>query len=160
VSGDAARIGALLLPTSDGDREALLALERLSEERPLGWEALTAEASGADGCMLVARDHAGTVVGFASARLLVDVAHVVRLVVTPSRRRHGIGSDLLAGLIHWARGVGAESLTLEVRASNVGAVGLYERLGLVEAGRRPRYYHDGEDALLLTLPLVAVPGGE
>ena len=38
---------------------------------------------------------------------------------------------------------------LEVKASNQGALSLYSKLGFDEVGRRPRYYSDGEDALLL-----------
>ncbi len=38
---------------------------------------------------------------------------------------------------------------LEVKASNHGALSLYSKLGFDEVGRRPRYYSDGEDALLL-----------
>jgi ribosomal-protein-alanine N-acetyltransferase len=45
---------------------------------------------------------------------------------------------------------GGESLTLEVRESNHAAVALYDRLGFVLAGRRPAYYTDGEDALVMT----------
>jgi ribosomal protein S18 acetylase RimI-like enzyme len=38
---------------------------------------------------------------------------------------------------------------LEVKASNEGAVSLYNKLGFDEVGRRCRYYSNGEDALLL-----------
>ena len=43
-----------------------------------------------------------------------------------------------------------EQYTLEVRASNDGAMRLYERLGFRAAGRRRAYYHDNrEDALIM-----------
>jgi len=44
---------------------------------------------------------------------------------------------------------------LEVRASNLAARKLYERVGFIEAGSRPRYYRDpAEDAVVYrkTLP--------
>jgi len=41
-------------------------------------------------------------------------------------------------------------LTLEVRASNAPAIRLYDKLGFVEVGSRPGYYHNPkEDALIL-----------
>ena len=40
--------------------------------------------------------------------------------------------------------------TLEVRASNRKAIGLYEKCGFAVKGRRPRYYDDAkEDALIM-----------
>jgi [ribosomal protein S18]-alanine N-acetyltransferase len=39
-----------------------------------------------------------------------------------------------------------------VRPTNVAAMALYESLGFLETGRRPRYYGD-EDAVLMTLNL-------
>lgn len=42
-------------------------------------------------------------------------------------------------------------LTLEVRASNDAAIGLYEKLGFQTVGRRKNYYaQEHEDALLMT----------
>ena len=49
-----------------------------------------------------------------------------------------------------AKHLGANRATLEVRASNEGALRLYERLGFHTAGRRPNYYSSPvEDALIL-----------
>ena len=44
-------------------------------------------------------------------------------------------------------------MTLEVRASNVGAQTFYERMGLRNIGTRPHYYSDSEDAVIMTGPL-------
>jgi len=138
----------------DAANAALLALEAGTQDRPLGLDGLLRETAH-DGVLLIARDGAsdGQLCGFASARLLGDEAHVVRLAVDPDRRRQGIGRGLLDGLIAWTHGVHAVALLLEVRASNEGALGLYAAAGFQVEGRRPRYYPDGEDALLLRRPL-------
>lgn len=47
----------------------------------------------------------------------------------------------------------AESVLLEVRASNKPAQRLYASLGFERVGVRKRYYGDGEDAVLMTLLL-------
>ena len=39
--------------------------------------------------------------------------------------------------------------TLEVRVSNAPAIGLYKKFGFAEAGVRPKYYENGEDALIM-----------
>ena len=47
-----------------------------------------------------------------------------------------------------------ERITLEVRESNAPAIGLYQKLGFVEVGRRKNYYEKPrEDAILMDLNL-------
>ena len=47
------------------------------------------------------------------------------------------------------------ALLLEVRVSNAPAIRLYEKLGFVQVGRRPRYYtNPREDALILRKELI------
>ncbi|MDA2917807.1 ribosomal-protein-alanine N-acetyltransferase RimI, partial [Nitrospinae bacterium AH_259_B05_G02_I21] len=50
-----------------------------------------------------------------------------------------------------ARALGCTTASLEVRLSNEAAQQLYASYGFVVAGRRARYYQDGEDALIMTL---------
>ena len=153
------------LPTDGSpDGEGLLALERATQQRPLTLAGLLREAErDVPGVVLVARDGdagAGAIVGMASARLLGGEAHVVRLAVDTAHRRAGVGRALLDGLIDWATGARAPALLLEVRAGNDPALALYAAAGFAVDGRRPRYYPDGEDALLLRRALDAdVPAG-
>jgi len=144
------------------DAAALLALESATQDRPLALATLLAETAP-QGTVLVARhagpDAPGALVGFASARLLVDEAHVMRLAVDTAARRQGIGRALLDGLVAWARSVDAVAVVLEVRADNVAARALYAAAGFTQDGLRPRYYPDGEDARLLRLPLTTAPTG-
>jgi ribosomal-protein-alanine N-acetyltransferase len=46
--------------------------------------------------------------------------------------------------------MGGETLTLEVRVTNVAAIGLYESLGYERKCVRPGYYADESDALTMT----------
>jgi ribosomal-protein-alanine N-acetyltransferase len=65
-------------------------------------------------------------------------------------RGQGIGEFLLVALIHRGMEVGARWMTLEVRASNSVAQGLYRKYTFKEMGVRRRYYSDnGEDALVM-----------
>ena len=49
---------------------------------------------------------------------------------------------------------GAEKMALEVRASNVTAISLYQKLGFVRVGIRTGYYESVEDAVLMEKPLI------
>ena len=73
--------------------------------------------------------------------------------VDPAMRRRGIARELLAHVAADARDLGASRCSLEVRAGNVGAQELYAALGFRSLGVRPRYYSDGEDAVIMEGPL-------
>lgn len=44
---------------------------------------------------------------------------------------------------------GWDQVVLEVRKSNIPAIKLYEGMGFKVAGERPKYYKDGETALIM-----------
>ncbi|NJK40268.1 MAG: ribosomal protein S18-alanine N-acetyltransferase [Acaryochloridaceae cyanobacterium SU_2_1] len=83
--------------------------------------------------------------------LILDEAHITLLVVHPDYRGQGLGQALLGTVLQLARYRMAMRATLEVRASNQGAVNLYRKFGFQSLGCRPGYYQDGEDALILWL---------
>ena len=98
---------------------------------------------------IVARD-GDRIVGYTGLWLMVDEAHITTFAVHPDARRRRIGERLLQRLFDIAQDIGAEWLTLEVRASNIAAQRLYEKYGFKRAGVRRRYYSDnGEDALIM-----------
>jgi ribosomal-protein-alanine acetyltransferase len=96
-------------------------------------------------------------VGFLLADRVRDEIHVLAVAVVPEQRRRGIARALVLAALARAAGEGATRAHLEVRAGNAAALALYGSLGFAEVGRRPRYYTDGEDALLLTAPVAAAP---
>ena len=84
-------------------------------------------------------------------------ASEVRLLGThPTWQRRGLMAQLLRSVIEQLP-PGSE-FWLEVHAGNQSARNLYEKLGFSEAGRRPRYYRDGSDALLFSLLIPSPPG--
>lgn len=83
---------------------------------------------------------------------ILEEAHITILAVHPQYQSQGLGQALLFSLLQTAYNHGLERATLEVRASNLGAINLYQKFGFKTAGRRRRYYKDnGEDALILWL---------
>ncbi|UCH82708.1 MAG: ribosomal protein S18-alanine N-acetyltransferase [Candidatus Latescibacterota bacterium] len=97
------------------------------------------------------------VIGYAIGWFLEDEVHLVNIAVKESHQAHGVGSLLLRRVIEEARDSGKRFITLEVRASNVGAQEFYTRFMFRIVGVRPGYYSDNrEDAVLMTLDLEPV----
>ena len=90
----------------------------------------------------------------------VGELHILTVGVAAAERRRGLGRLLLGSAVDHARRTRLERIHLEVRESNAGARTLYEKGGFVVVGRRPRYYRDAEDAVLMTLELTAPEGPE
>ncbi len=92
----------------------------------------------------------GDLVGYMCYWLVFDELRLMNLAVEPSIRRRGIASDLIRYMLSVGRESGAVRAVLEVRASNVAALSLYERVGFRQVALRRRYYTDPvEDAVLL-----------
>ena len=96
----------------------------------------------------------GTVAGFAVASLLPPHAELETIAVAPAAQRCGLARRLFAALVAEFNSAQIAEVFLEVRAPNQPALGFYQSLGFVVAGRRPRYYPDPvEDAVLMNLRL-------
>jgi ribosomal-protein-alanine N-acetyltransferase len=91
--------------------------------------------------------------GFVMARLAADEAEILTLLVLPPFRRSGVGRSLLAATAEAALAQKTRKLFLEVAATNTSAISLYTEFGFIQQGRRPRYYQNGVDALLMLLAL-------
>jgi [ribosomal protein S18]-alanine N-acetyltransferase len=88
-------------------------------------------------------------VGFVGVALFPEEAHVMTVAVAPAVQGRGIGARLIAEMLDVVARAGRDAVTLEVRASNGAARRLYGRAGFDEAGVRPAYYPDGEDAVIM-----------
>jgi ribosomal-protein-alanine N-acetyltransferase len=103
---------------------------------------------------VVAEEHAGGVMGFAIASVVMPEAELETIAVVGEGQRRGVGRRLSAAMAEELRAVGVTKVTLEVRASNGAAVGFYRAQGFAEMGRRTRYYADPVgDAVLMGLRL-------
>ena len=90
----------------------------------------------------------------------VDEVHLLNLTTVPVHRRQGWARLMMEALRQWALSEAAETLWLEVRASNGAARQLYTGLGLDTVGLRKGYYpsHDRarEDAVVMRWSLRPV----
>ncbi len=136
--------------------DGVLAIERASYPVPWSRRMLEGELARPDGICLVAL-HQDAVVGYILVALQVDVWHILNVTVHPLHRGRRIGDALVRSATTVGERRRHAGFTLEVRVSNDRAIRLYDRLGFVSHGVRPRYYSDnGEDALIMwRLPVEA-----
>ncbi|MBB1270017.1 ribosomal protein S18-alanine N-acetyltransferase [Shewanella sp. SR44-3] len=93
-------------------------------------------------------------VGFFLMQQVIDEASLLDICVDPKFQGQGLGRLLMKQLIDEAVNRDAAVIMLEVRASNVGAIHLYQSLGFIEVSRRKNYYQSQtgyEDAILMDL---------
>ena len=133
---------------SDAWNESLVADEIPRRDRTW-WAAYASEGKPGE---------VGTLVGYAGGWVVDGDVQILKVGTDPAWRRRGIARELLAHVAADARNLGAQTVSLEVRAGNEGAQALYKALGLTPVGTRPRYYSDREDALIMQGDLAALVG--
>ena len=76
-------------------------------------------------------------------------ARVLMLAVDRRFRNMGLGTLLTQEFFRECAKKGVRQVSLEVRASNIGAQRFYQRLGFFVVRRLAYYYSDGEDGILM-----------
>lgn len=92
------------------------------------------------------------VVGYFVASSVAGEVTLMNIAIVPSQQGKGLGKRLLQFLIHLSCQKQEQEIWLEVRASNVAALSLYDKLGFVEVDRRKDYYPcetGREDAIIM-----------
>ena len=136
------------------DAPAIAELEKRCFSDPWSEKSIASEVHNPLAYWLVAED-GGEILGYIGSQSVLDAADVMNLAVSPDHRRKGIGEKLIKALTRYLQENGVIALLLEVRVSNAPAISLYEKLGFVQVGRRPRYYKNPrEDALILRKELI------
>jgi len=96
------------------------------------------------------------VFGYAVLMLVMDEAHLLNFSIAKLYQGRGLGRNLLVHMMQIARKHGAQNIFLEVRPSNIAAIGLYESIGFNEMAVRRNYYPakgGREDAILMGMAL-------
>ena len=140
-----------IVPMNADHLDEIAELEQICFSTPWSRNMLAEELDNACSAFLVALDDAGHVAGDAGLQVILDEGYITNVAVRPECRRQGVAGQLLAVFLNFARGNRLAFLTLEVRASNYGAIALYGGLGFRSVGRRKNYYeHPKEDAIIMT----------
>lgn len=104
---------------------------------------------GEDNCFLLCMEEE-IVLGYCGLYMAADEGEIINVAVKPKYQGQGIGNMLMQALIAEGESRGITRLFLEVRVSNLSAIGLYEKHGFVKQGIRKNFYQDPkEDAYVM-----------
>lgn len=91
------------------------------------------------------------VVGYAGLWQPCEEGHITNIVTKLDKRGNKIASKMLEELIDMAKEKKLKYVTLEVNVHNKIAINLYKKYNFKEVGKRPKYYYNTDDALIMTL---------
>lgn len=136
------------------DIPAVCEIEKKSICPPWSYQAFW-DALHQDTLMMIAQDQDSSgILGYIVMYISFEEGEITNVAVDPEKRKGGIGSGLMKEFLLHAREKGVERIVLEVRKSNVPAIGLYRKTGFEELGIRRNFYEQPkEDALIMELKL-------
>jgi len=129
-------------------------IEQASHAFP--WSEKTFASNQGDRYLNLKLEQQGKMVGFAIVQTVLDEATLFNIAIDPACQRQGLGRLLLENVLAQLETRNVFTLWLEVRASNRGAISLYESLGFNEVSIRRNYYPAAsgrEDAIIMALPI-------
>ncbi len=137
-----------ITPASLGDLWRLRRFEKLTFSREDAWplvELLFVLVS--PHIVRLKIDYENQMIAFVAGdtRLNQGAGWIITLGVAPEWRHMGLGERLLAAA---EQAMHMPALRLTVRASNQGAIALYQKAGYHQVGVSSRYYVGGEDGLI------------
>jgi [ribosomal protein S18]-alanine N-acetyltransferase len=130
--------------------DGVMIIENLSFKIPWSRNSFLEELTANQMAVYVVAVSGEKVIGYGGLWRIVDEGHITNIAVHPEFRRCGAGLRIMDKLLEICELSGINSLTLEVRKSNLPAQRLYEKYGFKAEGIRKSYYSDtGEDALIM-----------
>lgn len=91
----------------------------------------------------------GPLAAVTSLNWIEDEVHLMSIAVAPAFQRQGLGRTLLGLHLAFSQQLSLNWMTLEVKWENAPALALYRHYGFTTAGRRKKYYRDGQDARIM-----------
>lgn len=140
----------IIRPANAEDIPEIARLEAACFSQPWSESALMSEMEKESSLLLCACKD-GVLAGYCGIQTVLDEGYITNIAVFPAFRGQGAAKELVHALLEHCKTRALSFVTLEVRASNAAAIGLYSRFGFQPVGRRKAFYsHPTEDALLMT----------
>jgi [ribosomal protein S18]-alanine N-acetyltransferase len=140
---------------SDLDIPNLLSLEEAAQTSP--WSEAAFKRCFEANYLGWALEVPKKMVGFIMISMAQGECHILNLCIHPTEQHKGFGRQLLLYTLNWAKSQQAGMVYLEVRRSNVAAIGLYRKMNFKLIGERKGYYpvtqSEREDALIFARDL-------
>ena len=131
------------------DAEGLGKLAQEVFTMPWSVNAFAALVEDGNSIFIVAEED-GQVIGGCGLTHILDEGDIHNVMVASAYRGRGIAAMMLETLLSEGQKQGINAFTLEVRVSNETAIRVYEKLGFVSEGVRPKFYEKPvEDALIM-----------
>ena len=92
-------------------------------------------------------DDGGSIIGFIMSYIVQYEVQIINIAVRHSHQYRGYGKRILSEFLSQFNE--KTYLFLEVRESNLPAYQLYSHFGFDQIDIRRKYYHDGEDAIVM-----------
>jgi [ribosomal protein S18]-alanine N-acetyltransferase len=144
----------LIKPLTINDIPALLAIETQANRYP--WTEGVFKSCFANQYFNYGLFADEQLLGFYFGQFIAIESQLFNICVSSEQQGKGLGGRLLSHFIAQSEQRNATEAWLEVRASNLSAIHLYQKHGFIEAGLRPNYYRSAsgnEDAVMMCLPL-------
>ena len=110
---------------------------------------LKSELENENSKYIVAKEN-DEIIGFAGIIVTPIDVEITNIVTKKSKRKKGIGKELLEKIIEIAKQTEMEKISLEVNEENKVAIHLYENNGLEKIGIRKKYYNGKNNAIIMT----------
>lgn len=127
-------------------------IARIEQSYPSPWSlpSLHKELSRPNSIQLVACTDTGLLYGWLCASIVGSEAELLKITISSSCRRKGVGTLLLSHLEQDLKVLEVDSLFLEVRSQNDTALKFYLKFGFFQVGLRRKYYSlPDDDAVIL-----------
>jgi len=135
---------------SEHHLDAVLSVEQRSFSHPWSRQSIIDELQKESSYLFVALEN-DIVIGYCVMSTVLDEGSLLDICVDSNYRRKGVAKALFDKLCEVASQLSLAFITLEVRASNFGAISLYNSLGFEKVALRKGYYSKPvEDAVLMT----------
>lgn len=128
--------------------DGIFEVGKLSLKEAWNKESIEKELSNKLAKYLVALD-GNKVVGFVGMWIVFDEGDITNVAVHPDYRKQGIGDLLINNLISLCKENNINSLTLEVRESNIKAQNLYKKHEFKEEGLRKNFYDNPKENAII-----------
>ena len=140
----------LVRKMEEGDLDRIMEIEKDCFTTPWSRESFLIEITENLLARYLVVEVDGILAGYGGIWMIVGEGHITNIAVETQYRKLGLGKKLVEGLIKISIAMGIESMTLEVRETNIAAQNLYKQYGFIEEGVRPNYYQDdNEDAIIM-----------
>jgi [ribosomal protein S18]-alanine N-acetyltransferase len=129
----------ILRDMTEADLDTVLNIEREAHAHPWTLGNFSDSLHSGYQCKIYESKEEG-MLGYAVLMLAVDEAELLDIAIAVQQQRQGWGRKLMEEMMALARRHNMLRMVLEVRASNVAAIGLYRMTGFTDIGLRRDYY--------------------